>query len=90
MQCTKRKGVSRQKTKGGRKTGGKTRRKTGGLFDNVMRAGLMIRLHQYIHVLESRLVVKYDDYMWVKERRNNWGFTDKAKDGFLKYDNTDN
>ena len=85
MEYTKRKGVSRQKTKGG-----KTRRKTGGFFDNLMRAGLMKRLHEYIHVLESRLVIKYDDYMWVKERRNNWGFTDKAKEGFLKYDNTDN
>ena len=85
MEYTKRKGVSRQKTKGR-----KTRGKTGGLFNNLMRAGLMKRLHEYIHVLESRLVIKYDDYMWVKERRNNWGFTDKAKEGFLKYDNTDN
>ena len=89
MEYTKRKGVSRQKTKGG-KTRRKTRGKTGGLFNNLMRAGLMKRLHEYIHVLESRLVIKYDDYMWVKERRNNWGFTDKAKEGFLKYDNTDN
>lgn len=85
MRYTKRKGFSRKYRK---KV--KTKKMRGGLFENLMRAGLMKRLHEYIHILESRLVIKYNDYEWVKERRSNWGFTNKAEDEFIIYNNTNN
>jgi hypothetical protein len=87
------KGGRQKKTRICKKKGGfrKTKKRGGGLFGllgTASRTFVGVRNVKYKDTLENRLVNKYNDYDWVKEKRIKNAFPRKEKSDYTENDRT--